>query len=195
MSRKININPILILILLFLPACQASRIPSTVPEGFVPHLREIKERVTGSWIDIIIRSGDNPVTKYKYSGELIAVHTDSIFVLTLNKLFAFNIKSVEKARLYLFISPVNIYGLGTELVFLPNLIGIIATDYGVGFLSLGIPWLITGTVSSIIEEANNKNILEFPSKSRLDDFRKFARFPMGIPFDVNRDQLHLKVGQ
>lgn len=195
MSRKININLILFLILLLLSSCNASRIPSTVPKGFVPPLREIKERVTGSWIDIALRTSDNPAENIKVSGELIAIHSDSIFVLTFDKLLAFNIQSVEKAKLYLFISPVNIYGLATALLFMPNLVGIIATNYGVGFLSLGIPWLITGTVSSVIEEANNKNILEFPSKSKLDDFRKFARFPMGIPVEVKKEQLYFKVSQ
>lgn len=195
MSRKSNTYAIILVILLFLPACHATRIPNTVPVGFVPHLSEIKNRVTGSWVDLSIRDSSSQPGINKYSGELIAINNDSIFVLTLDKLAIFNINSVGKAKLYIFISPVMAYGLSTALIFLPNLIGMFysGSDYAINFLALGLPWLLTGSVSSLIEEANNKNILEFPEKNKLGEFIKFARFPMGIPVEVNRDHLHLSV--
>jgi hypothetical protein len=195
MLRKINARSVILFILLFLPACHASRIPKTIPEGYVPHLREIKERVTGSWVDISIRDSSSTAGNFKYSGELIAIDNDSIFLLTLDKLTSFNINSLAKAKLYIFISPVMVYGVATALVFLPNLMGMLSSgsDYSINFLALGIPWLLTGSISTLIEEANNKNLLEFPGKNKLEEFRKFGRFPMGIPPEVNRNQLHLLI--
>jgi hypothetical protein len=187
-----SINNIIVLlisnILFILTACSASRIPTAVPAGFVPHLKEIKNCITGRWMNASIHKNDVPGKNMLYSGELIAVNADSIFILTSTNFVALSKKSVDTAILYLFINPSGAYAITTAMVLVPNVIGAI---FDIPFLILGIPWFIVGSTSSLIDALNSKNILEYPEKNTLEDFGKYARFPMGIPKEVNRSELTL----
>jgi hypothetical protein len=59
------------------------------------------------------------------------------------------------------------------------------------FLILAIPWAVTGTITSIIEGSGHKDMLLYPKNNSLQDFKNFARFPMGIPPDMKRNELTL----
>jgi hypothetical protein len=60
----------------------------------------------------------------------------------------------------------------------------------VGFLLIGLPGLVCGTIVTIVE-GNDSDILKYPGKNNMDDLVKFSRFPQGMPKGIEKSKLHL----
>lgn len=88
-------NSVKILVFLFvlisLQGCQNKMIPA----GYLPRPRDADKVITGSWIDV------NTAT-FKISGELIAIQSDSVYVLTDVGFNALHKRTITSAVLYLF---------------------------------------------------------------------------------------------
>lgn len=189
MLKKIN-NISIFLCVLLLSACKTAMIPS----GYRLPLRDVKKEITGSWIDINKRTRAGPGSADTLSGELIAIQNDTLYVLTSSQLIAIPSENVKNAVLYIFINRSGSFASVTSLVFAPDIIAAIANKLG-GFLILGIPWVITGTILSAVESGDKSNLLIYPERDRLIEFRDFSRFPRGIPPEVDKSKLHLVVNQ
>ncbi len=186
MLRKINSFSYLLFLLALLSGCYSENIP----EAYLSRPREVVTQVTGSWVSITYHSPQYRNDSKKVSGELITLQTDSLYVLNEFQLYAIDINEVDTAILYLFRNQTGTYVVTTVIMLIPNIIAAIVNKMP-EFLVLVVPWGVTGTVISIIEGTGHKDKLVYPGRNSLEDFRKFARFPMGIPPDLKRNELIL----
>jgi hypothetical protein len=186
MLRKINSFSSLFVLFALLSGCYSEEIPT----AYLPRPREVKTQVTGSWVSINYHSPQDRNYSKKISGELIALQTDSIYVLNEFQLFAVDMNTIDTAMLYIFKNQTGKYILTTVIMLVPNIIAAVANKIP-EYLIFVIPWAVTGTITSLIEGSGHKDRLTYPKRNSLEDFRKFARFPMGIPPDMKRNELTL----
>jgi hypothetical protein len=171
--------------LLLLEGCKTSEIP--VAYQLSPN--EVKRGITGSWTKIVLRKSELE-SRSELSGELIAVQADTLFILTETKLEAVSSKSIDEAILQIYTNQAKKMVTITGLIYAPNILGAIGRSSG-AYLVLGIPWILTGTLVAISEGYDDSNLLVFPAKNPLNDFKKFARFPKGMPAGIDRRRFHL----
>lgn len=145
--------------------------------------------IKGSWIVLNTHNDTLPPTEESISGELMAIQSDTVYLLTDSALIAVNRNMINSAVLYLFKPQTAITPVIAGLSYLPNVIGAIA-EADRAFLLIGVPLLITGAVISAIESA--RNVMKYPHKYQLNDLTKFARFPQGLPLGLDPEKLHLK---
>lgn len=159
-----------------------------VPTSYIPHTKEVSLGPFGSWIEV--KTTLDSITKLSYDldGELLAIESDTLYMITVSGLVAIHTKMIDEARLHLF-APRKEYFIGF-LALTPNLAGVIFTgDYAGGFFVIGIPLIVT-TLILAINKGNE--VLKYPKKTTLSEFAKFSRYPQGISFNINRDSLNLK---
>lgn len=181
-------NQILILSVCFvlLSGCRTAQIPS----GYRLAPREVKKEIAGSWIEINSRTQAGQETLQVLSGELIAIQNDTLYILTSEQLTGIASKKVNEAILYIFTSRAGTLATITSLVFVPDIVGAIVNRIP-GFLILGIPWIVSGSIFTGFELGDKSNLLIYPDRNRLSEFTDFTRFPKGIPPEVDRSKLHL----
>lgn len=189
MSKKIKSILISALILLIITGCDSAKIPSY-------YLRSPKEAIngiTGSWVEVTMIPTPGKAKSLGLSGELIAAQSDTLYILSDIKLSAISKNNIETACLYIFKNQGGKYALFTGLLLAPNIIGAVASggEYAGGFLAMGIPMSITGIIITIMEGSSKSNRLIYPSRNSIEEFRKFARFPMGIPPELDKNELRL----
>jgi hypothetical protein len=183
-----RINSILLLsgFILFLAGCNVSKIP--VSYRYNP--RQLKKDITGNWTEVRLNSKDITGSEVVLSGELIAIQSDTIYILTKHGLEGIHPYNVREAILYMFMSQSGKYAATTGLLYLPDIIAAIVIGEP-AFLALGIPWVLTGTIETMATGLNNPNLLNYPYKNQLSELKKFARFPQGMPPGINKSRLHL----
>lgn len=123
------------------------------------------------------------------SGELIAIQSDTMYLLTTVHLEAIHLLNINEAVIYMYQRRPGLYAGLTGLLYIPDIIAAVAYDEA-GFLIIGLPGLICGTVVTVLE-ANNLNILKYPKNNNQYDLKKYSRFPQGMPKDIERSKLHL----
>ena len=85
------------------------------------------------------------------------------------------------------------YFLISTLLAVPGFLGaLIHTDYANGFLQLALPSTIAGIVQGIVQSTARTNELVYPAKNSLAEFIPFARFPAGLPENVETGLLKTK---
>jgi hypothetical protein len=189
MSKRVKAILMLLIGLVFLQGCQQPMIPA----GYLPRPSKVYKGISGSWIKVSVRIDTISDFKPELSGELIALHYDSIYVLTITGLQVLNRKNINSAVLYLFAPQGAVGPLTSLLLFLPNIIGALSnTEFATGFLEIGIPLLATGMTEGIIETGGNSKLI-YPGKDLLEDFIKYARFPQGLPPGLKRAWLHMVI--
>jgi hypothetical protein len=184
MQKNKSYFQLFILIILFI-RCAA---PSGVPSNYLVNPKEISNMTTGNWINIEQIVNPTSVAPIQISGELITVQADTFYILTQTSLLKIPKTKITSATLYLFKNQSGKYVVATGIGLLPNIIGAISLGEP-GFLALGIPFALVGTITAIIENPSSE--LRFPKKAKLDEFGKFSRFPEGIPSGVELDSLTL----
>jgi hypothetical protein len=187
MSKRIKTILIFTIGLLLIGGCNSTNIP----ESYLRNPKEVKKGITGCWIEITAKSNIGEVQASNLSGELIAIQSDTLYILSEIQLTAINKNNLATARLYIFKNQGPKYALNTGLLITPNIIGAVSSDYGVEFMTLAIPIALTGIIITIIEGTNKRNLLIYPAKNSIDEFTKFSRFPMGIPPGLDKNELHL----
>jgi hypothetical protein len=185
MLKRTN-NIAIFLFALLLSECKTPMIPSGY--RFTP--REMKNEITGCWININNRTTDTLNSFQALSGELISLENDTLYVLTPEQLTGIPYQKVNNAVLYIFMNRAGIFAKVTSLVYIPDIIAAIGYKLA-PFLLVGIPMVITGAIISGGESGNKTNLLLYPERDKLSGFRDFARFPRGIPKEVDRSKLHL----
>lgn len=186
MLKRINFILVFIVFIICLLGCSTANIP--VSYRFKP--RDLKKEITGNWIEINMHSKSNINPDIKLSGELIAIELDTIYILTEEKLNSIQINRINEAILYIFSNQAGNYAVTTGLLYLPDIIAAFVTGIPY-FLEFGIPWLIVGSSISIYEASDNSNRLIYPKENILEDFKKYARFPQGMPKGIIKEKLHL----
>ncbi len=178
------------LVFIVVAGCQTVNIP----EPYNYKVKELQINPFGCWMEVSVEF-PSPLSDIKViSGELLNLSRDSTFLLTAHGVVnRIENRSIVSASLYTHKNQGDTYLLTTGLLIVPSFIGAVANpDWAEGFLSLGIPVFITGITHALIESSKKRNILVYPQKNSLTHFRKFARFPGGIPGNVDLRLLYLK---
>jgi hypothetical protein len=185
MQKRISLILFVSSIILLMQGCASSLVPS----GYRYNIRELPNQISGNWTDIKIKPSESITEEMVVSGELIAIQSDTIFLLTTVHLEAISISNIKEAVLHMYQRKPGLYAGLTGLLYIPDVVAAIAYDQ-VGFLLIGLPGLVCGTIVTIVE-GNNINILKYPGKNDMDDLVKFSRFPQGMPKGIERSKLHL----
>jgi len=189
MSGKIR-NILLIFICIAIDCgCQNRMIPA----GYLRSPKQITKSITGGWVDVSVIPDPSNDTITIISGELLSVQNDAFQILTAGTgLISVNIDRISAIKLYLFSNP-NISLLGF-LGVIPNIAGAISqTDYAGGFLLIGIPLFVTSLVMAIADTQISNSTLRYPGNNSLSEFYKYARFPQGLPPDLQKEKLRLVI--
>jgi len=176
----------IVLCMTLFEGCKTSKIPAS----YKLSPNEVRSGITGSWIKLILQSKSDLEPSPEFSGELIAIQTDTIYVLTETRLEAVSSKMIDEAVLQIYTNQAKKIATITGLLYSPNILGAIFKNAG-AYLILGMPWILTGTITAISESYDDSNLLIYPAKNPINDFKMFARFPMGLPKDIDRKRMHL----
>lgn len=143
---------------------------TSAPRGWLPSLGEVQEQAYGGWIEIDTQRGPQSI----FRGELIAVDTDTVYVLAAHMphLSAVAIRDVREARMFRYSSGSGLLGGWT-------LLGILSTaSHGVN-LALSAPvWILVGTAAAVAQ--SHTPVLKYQGHS-WEAFGAFSRFPQGLP--------------
>lgn len=58
---------------------------------------------------------------------------------------------------------------------------------------MGIPLCVTSLGMVISDYQNSNSTLRYPVKNSISEFSKYARFPQGLPPDLQKEKLHLVI--
>ena len=170
--------------LLFLPFLLLSGCASTTaPRGWLPSNSQTQSQTFGSWIQVHYNS-DSDKDQF-IDGELIALDTDTLYILTDQRFQSIAKPDITKARLVSYDSKAGSMG---GLVFL----GTLSTLSHGAFLILTAPflWMIGGGATAASQSL--KPIIDYPDRS-LEDFQHYARFPQGLPRGISLAKLKPKL--
>lgn len=142
------------------------------PAGSVSHPDIARTEAWGAWVEL---EGDPGVPR----GELIAVHADSVFVLSDRGLVAVSIASIDRARAFAYdyghSTWTNVLFAGAVGTLSHGLLAVISMPiwFTVGF----------GLRAAAVVDSRIVDILPFETLSLL------ARFPRGLPPGLDRSRL------
>ena len=151
-------------------ACYRAKGPATQPTP-----QEALRSAFGGWI-MVSRVHDTPQSVV--AGELIAVHADTLHVLSTSGLISIPRRDIKSLALERYRVPLT-----------PSILASVAgtlSTVGNGFILLltAPAWIIAGTVSTAMYS-------RAPLTTSAAELQPFARFPQGIPASVDRSKLVL----
>lgn len=173
-------------------ACQVN---SYVPDAYSFKASEIKKNPYGCWTIMEVKANEQMVQPETVSGELLFMDGDTLFLLVTDRIVRpIAAESILKAELYTHRNMGENYLSTTALFLIPNVLGALihTSEFGGGFLAIGIPVAAMGLLHSIIEGSSKRNMLQYPKKNSLDELSQFSRFPAGRPLNVDLHQFKLK---
>jgi len=172
------------------------------PPQYLPTAKQAQSDVYGGWIEVKTNKGN-------INGELIAIQEKRVFVADLRTLHEIDLEDIISARLVTYNPESSKVFLQTAegIVFTLLLAGIPAMILSTGeesfevFLWLLVSpvvaaiwttpiWVTVGTGAAIYQ--SNLPIIDYPKKP-IDAFIPFARFPQGIPPDVDKNSIRMKI--
>jgi hypothetical protein len=183
-GTKAILIPLLLAVLL--SAGCASRLH--VPKGWLPTAEETQTQAHGAWIRVEYGS---PEEKLAEEGELLAVDADTVFIASADtesgRIVAVPMASISEAV-------VKTHATGGGSVLLWTLGGTISTiSHGYGLLLTAPVWVITGSLSAVGHNSTATSTLDGHPWSGMDAFKVFARFPQGMPPDIDRSTLCIRM--
>jgi hypothetical protein len=151
---------------------------STAPPGWLPTPGEASHQAFGSWIRLEGPSGQ-PATVME--GELIAIDRDTIHVYAAGRLVSLPRASVRSATLAAFRMDYGTLAAWAAL-------GTLSTvSHGFGLILTAPIWALAGTGAA--SSASRAPRIQSADPETL---RRFARFPQGIPAELDRATLRPK---
>ena len=140
------------------------------PAGWLPRARDLPTATRGAWIQIDLTEKRAPDVR----GELIALDEDRVHVLTEDGLREVSRASIRDAELALYDNNSEASAAGAG-----------------GFLSLshGWFWLLTVWFWVALGAGASRAPMLDARGAGLDSFRKFARFPQGLPDGLSSHEL------
>jgi hypothetical protein len=178
MNRRVELRrSALAAILLAITAAGCASNPA--PAGWLPAAGEVVTEPYGAWVVLQVASSDS---SRAVAGELIAAHSDSVFVLSFDGLEAHSVDEIVDAR-------VAWYDSGASSLVLWTVAGSLGSlSHGAfGIISLPL-WIIIGTVATSLQ-ASSPLVDYQPAMSLPRTISPYARFPQGLPPTVDRSQL------
>ena len=146
---------------------------TNAPSDWLSEPEQIASNGYGGWVDIKARESH-------IAGELIAISTDTVFVAD-REFHAVCSKDILSARLVT-------YDASSMAVYV--ILGTLLTISNGGFLIITAPmWLIGGSIAAASRSYDP--IIDYPEKS-LANFKPFARYPQGLPPDLDRGMIMMK---
>ena len=224
---RIKSQLFLVIISLIIFGCTPKNWMDTTPYEYLPTSQDSQADTYGGWIEVkyqdsLLKRNDSklcdPYSKYikkykdgklvnnnykdnychEFSGELIAMNVDSVFILSKDQLSV-----ISKARI--FRAKLGKYDASPNSIFKWGLRGSLTTPTHGFFLGFTFPaWIIMGTFYSKLQFKNSILIYEPLSKTHpkefsiiknipLEDFVSYARFPQGLPSTLKRAKLRSKL--
>ena len=176
---------VLYIALLFFYGCATSY----APDNWLPNTDQIQKEAYGGWLTLYISdySGtENYGTPAITSGEFISSDSNNVYLLTVDNLLTINKSEIQEAILELDDKNTGEYAIWTTLGTLSTL------SHGM-FLTVSAPlWIIVGSSAASGESLRDRYVEELPAAIYWDKVQKFARFPQGIPPDLDLKELKPK---
>ena len=162
-----------------------------IPDAYNFRITQSEVNPYGCWTILALNPAIDSMSQNLIQGELIFMDSVSTYLLESDyHVFQVNNGRIIDAKLVTHKNQAQTYAITTSLFLVPNIIGAIALNPA--FLALGIPVAVVGYSHALIEGASERNILKYPQKNKLESFRIFARFPGGIPGNIDLNKLTLK---
>ncbi len=175
MPARKKIGPVWWMVFFSLIGCAHTNAPG----GWLSEPQDLSSDPYGGWVTLKLKSNE------QLTGELIAVSGDSIYVAD-SSLHVVAQSDVLKARLVAYNSHAGKMGTWTIL-------GTLSTISHGFFLLLSAPvWMIGGGIATVAR--SREPILDYP-KHNFNRFAPFARFPGGLPEDIDRSRIVMKLPQ
>ena len=167
-----------------LAACASNPAPS----GWLPPAGIAATEANGGWITVDTAAQDqrgwfaaSSASSRTVAGELIAVHTDSVFVLADSTLVSLPRAQVRRATLFAYES-----GWGALAAW--GFIGTLSTASNGWYAVLTAPtWIITSSIAAGIR--SRAPMVSLTDQGGWDGLRMYARFPQGLPGGLDRASL------
>lgn len=154
------------------------------PSGWLPTAKGAATDAFGGWITVTTaaQTAQNSASPRAVTeGELIAVHPDSLFVLTEGALVAVPRARVQKATLFAYDPHWGALGawgvLGT----------LFAISNGWYFALTGPTWVITTAIAA--GSRSRASSVSLDDSAGWERLRAYARFPQGLPAGLDRATL------
>lgn len=149
---------------------------TSAPSGYLPAPPETQREARGGWIEL----EPNVRADSTLEGELIAVHSDTLYVLREAVLETVARSDIRTAR-------VAFYNAHPELLGLWTAGGILSTGtHGLGLILSAPAWLLAGSIAAISQSYHP--FVTYPDR-RWEALRPYARFPQGLPASLDRSTL------
>lgn len=146
------------------------------PQGSVPRRKAIVTDAFGGWISVSSKTIQSTI-----QGELIAISSDSVLIMSESKVQVLSKVDIDNARIIFFNNESGAYSGWTFL----NSLATISNGY---FLVFTLPInLITG-ISTASGEAKRINYYDYPALT-WEELNKYARFPQGLPDQVDTKEI------
>jgi hypothetical protein len=160
-----------------LAATLAGCYQSPAPPRWLPSPMEAQRDAFGSWIIVQAQPKTVPLAQ----GELIAVSTDSIHVLSDGRL-------VSLARTTLCCAELIAYRMDVSELQIWSVLGLVSTvSHGFGLILTAPVWALAGTVATAAASYAPRIV-----STDAIVLRSFARFPQGFPPGFDRSTLRSK---
>ncbi len=161
----------------FLSLILVSCAPKRYPPEFLPFAPGAHKNPYGAWIECRIEK--NKILE----GEFIAIHEDTIFIADKSTLYAVPIKDINGGHICAYNSD--------EALFVPFVVlGAVSTlTHGFWAIFTLPSWVIAGLISIIIRYYEP---IIFYSEHSLKKLSKYARYPQGLPKNIDRKKIKMK---
>ncbi len=167
----------------------AACVSNPAPSGWLPPAEDVATEAFGGWITVDTaaqaqRGGyaaASAAPGAEIAGELIAVHADSVFVLSESTLVAVPRARVRGATLFAYDAH---WGEVATWGFLGTLSAI---SNGWYFLLTGPTWIITSAIAA--GSRSRAPMVSLADPGGWERLRMYARFPQGLPAGLDRPSL------
>ena len=148
----------------------------SAPSGTVPSRKGLATDPYGGWLTATIN--DTPA---QVQGEFIALNKDSVFVLSGDSLKIIPVSKFNTARIILFNTEANKYSIWTVVLS-------VATIANGAFATITFPVSLAMGLTTVHDEARREHFFDFPQRP-WSELSKYARFPQGLPEELDRGTL------
>jgi len=184
LSHKIKYSVLYLALLLFY-GCATSY----APDNWLPNTDQIQKEAYGGWLTLYVSdysTTQNYGTPEEISGEFISSDSINVYLLAVDNLLTINKSDIKEAILELDDKNSLEYGAWAG-------VGTLATISHGKFLIISAPlWLIVGISAASGESFRDRYVEEMPAATYWEEVQKFARFPQGIPPNLDLNELKPK---
>lgn len=162
---------------------------SYAPDNWLPNTDQIQKEAYGGWLTLYVAdysTTQNDGVPAEISGEFISSDSNNVYLLTVDNLRTINKSEIKEAILELDDKNTGEYSIWTTLGTLSTL------SHGKLLIFSAPLWLIIGISAASGESFRDRYVEELPATTYWEEVQKFARFPQGIPLDLDLNELKPK---